>query len=229
MTMKILVACEESQAVTIELRKLGHEAYSCDIIPCSGGHPEWHIQQDVLPLLNGNCRFNTVEGVEHRITGKWDMIIAFPPCTKTTNAGARHLFAGGKLNIPRYFDGLCGKALFEAIRHADCDRIAVENPTPSAIYEYPTPSQAIQPYEYGHEATKRTCLWLKGLPLLKPTNVVPRPKYREFKQANGKTRKTCWEMEQGGGKNRAKNRAKTFPGIARAMAEQWADKAEIER
>lgn len=110
--MKILVACEESQAVTIELRKLGHEAYSCDIIPCSGGHPEWHIQQDVLPLLNGNCRFNTVEGVEHHITGKWDMIIAFPPCTKTTNAGAKHLFAGGSLNIPRYFEGLCGKATF---------------------------------------------------------------------------------------------------------------------
>lgn len=219
--MKILVACEESQAVTIELRKLGHEAYSCDIIPCSGLHPEWHIQEDVLPLLNGNCEFFTSDYIIHAIFTKWDMIIAFPPCTKTTNAGAKHLFAGGTLNIPRYFEGLCGKALFEAIRHADCEKIAIENPTPSAVYEYPKPSQAIQPFEYGHEATKRTCLWLKGLPLLKPTNIVPRPQYREFTQSNGKVRKTCWEMEQTGGKDRAKNRAKTFPGIAKAMAEQW--------
>ena len=224
--MKILVACEESQAVTIELRRLGHEAYSCDIIPCSGGHPEWHIMQDVLPLLNGKCELDTTDGVHHQIDGRWDMIIAFPPCTKTTNAGAKHLFRGHVLNIPRYFEGLCGKALFEAIRHADCDKIAVENPTPSAIFEYPPPSQAIQPFEYGHEATKRTCLWIKGLPLLKPTDIVARPQYREFVQANGNIRKTCWEMEQSGGKDRAKNRAKTFPGIARAMAEQWAGKLE---
>lgn len=223
--MRILVACEESQAVTIELRKLGHEAYSCDIEPCSGGHPEWHIQQDVLPLLNGNCLFKTDDGTYHEIAGKWDMIVAFPPCTKTTNAGAKHLFAGRKLNIPRYFDGLCGKALFEAIRHADCEKIAIENPTPSAIFEYPPPNQAIQPFEFGHKATKRTCLWIKGLPLLRPTNIVSRPKYREFTQANGKVRKTCWEMEQNGGKERAKNRSKTFPGIARAMAEQWAGEA----
>ena len=224
--MKILVACEESQAVTIELRRLGHEAYSCDIIPCSGGHPEWHITQDALPLLNGKCEFNTAGGVHHRIDGRWDMIIAFPPCTKTTNAGAKHLWRGHVLNIPRYFDGLCGKALFEAIRHADCEKIAIENPTPSAIFEYPPPSQAIQPFEYGHEATKRTCLWLKGIPLLRPTDIVPRPQYREFVQANGNVRKTCWEMEQNGGKNRAANRAKTFPGIARAMAEQWGGKME---
>ena len=220
--MKILVACEESQAVTIELRRLGHEAYSCDIIPCSGGHPEWHIMQNVLPLLNGDCTFNTCDGAVHTIVGRWDMIIAFPPCTKTTNAGAKHLWRGHVLNIPRYFDGLCGKALFEAIRHADCEKIAIENPTPSAIFEYPEPSQAIQPYEYGHEATKRTCLWIKGLPLLQPTDIVARPQYREFVQFNGNVRKTCWEMEQNGGKDRAKNRAKTFPGIARAMAEQWA-------
>lgn len=220
--MKILVACEESQAVTKELRRLGHEAYSCDVIPCSGGHPEWHIQGDCLPLLNGRVSFVTCDGERHDVDGKWDMILAFPPCTKTTNAGARHLFAGGKLNIKRYYDGLCGKALFMAIRAADCDRIAVENPTPSAVFDYPKPTQSIQPYEYGHEATKRTCLWLKGLPPLTPTNIVNKPIYREFKQANGKVRKTCWEMEQNGGKERAKNRSKTFPGIAKAMAEQWA-------
>lgn len=141
--MKILVACEESQAVTIELRKLGHEAYSCDLEPCSGGHPEWHLQQDVLPLL----------------MEQWDMIIAFPPCTKTSNAGAKHLWRGGRLNIPRYCDGLHGKALFEAIRHADCPRIAIENPTPSAIFEYPTPTQTVQPYWFGDawSKKKRSC------------------------------------------------------------------------
>lgn len=224
--MKILVACEESQAVTIELRRLGHEAYSCDIEPQSGGHPECHIQANVLPLLNGNCAFETTDGQKHSIDGRWDMILAFPPCTKTTNAGARHLWAGGELNIQRYYEGLCGKALFTAIRAADCEKIAVENPTPSAVFDYPKPTQAIQPYQFGHKATKRTCLWLKGLPLLRPQGEVERPVYREFKQANGKTRKTCWEMEQGGGKDRAKNRSKTFPGIAKAMAEQWAGPAE---
>lgn len=220
--MKILVACEESQAVTIELRKLGYEAYSCDLEPQSGGHGEWHIQADVLPLLNGNCSFRTVDGVEHCVNGKWDMIIAFPPCTKTTNAGARHLFKCGSLNIPRYYDGLCGKALFLAIWAADCKKIAIENPTASAIFEYPKSTQTIQPFEYGHEATKRTCLWLKNLEPLKPTLLVKRPDYRVFTQANGNIRHTCWEMEQKGGKNRAKIRSKTFPGIAKAMAEQWA-------
>lgn len=219
--MRVLVACEESQAVTTELRRLGHEAYSCDIIVCSGGHEEWHILGDVLPLLNGRCKFKTMDGVDHVVADRWDMIIAFPPCTKTTNAGARHLWAGGLLNVPRYYEGLCGKALFEAIRHADCDRIAVENPVPSRVFEYPEPTQRIQPYEFGHEATKMTCLWLKGLPPLQPTNIVPRPIYRQWTRPDGTTRRSCWEMEQGGGKDRAKNRSKTFPGIARAMAEQW--------
>ena len=170
--MKILVACEESQAVTIELRRLGHEAYSCDIIPCSGGHPEWHIMQNVLPLLNGNCSFKTMDGTEHSIETRWDMIIAFPPCTKTSNAGARHLWKGGKLNIERYYDGLCGKALFLAIWAADCEKVVIENPTPSRVFEYPEPSQAIQPYEYGHPFTKKTLLWERGVPLLMPTNIV---------------------------------------------------------
>lgn len=155
--MKILVACEESQAVTIELRRLGHEAYSCDIQGQSGGHPEWHIMQDVLQLLNGNCTFSTTDGTMHSVDGKWDMIIAFPPCTKTSNAGARHLWNGGKLNIPRYYDGLCGKALFLAIWAADCDKVIIENPTPSKIFEYPKPTQAVQPYEYGHPYTKKRC------------------------------------------------------------------------
>lgn len=202
--MKILVACEESQAVTIELRKLGHEAYSCDILECSGGHPEWHIQQDVLPLL----------------MEEWDMIIAFPPCTKTSNAGARHLFRNKRLNIKRYYDGLCGKALFEAIRHADCPRIAIENPTPSRIFDFPEPTQIIQPWQFGHPFTKRTCLWLTGLPLLEPTNVVePQRTWCPSGSYSHKHREKHRGMFT---TDRAKNRSKTFPGIARAMAEQWA-------
>lgn len=153
--MKILVACEESQAVTIELRKLGHEAYSCDIIDQSGGHPEWHIIGNVLPLLNGVCTFSTSDEAQHVITDRWDMIVAFPPCTKTSNAGARHLWKGGKLNIQRYYEGLCGKALFLAIWAADCDKVIIENPAPSKVFDYPPPTQVVQPYEYGHPFTKK--------------------------------------------------------------------------
>ena len=219
--MKILVACEESQAVTIELRKLGHEAFSCDIIKCSGGHPEWHIMQDVLPLLNGRCSFKTMDGIEHSIDGKWDMIIAHPPCTYLTNAGARWLWAGGKLNEERYKKGMEARKFFMRFIEADCPRIAVENPIPSAVYELPTYTQIIQPYEYGHPNTKKTCLWLKGLPPLQPTEIVKPEKARRFQQKNGKWRYSCWEMDQRGGKERARERSKTFPGIAKAMAEQW--------
>src|SRR5574344_2112905 len=123
--MKVLVACEESQRVCTEFRKLGHEAYSCDIEPCSGGHPEWHIQDDVLPLLNGNCDFETVNGDMHHLIGKWDMIIAFPPCTYLTNAGARHLYKGGVLNQERYKKGLEAKFFFLKFWTAQCERIAI--------------------------------------------------------------------------------------------------------
>ena len=160
--MKVLVACEESQRVCIAFRECGHEAYSCDIIECSGGHPEWHIMQDVLPLLNGNCGFETMDGRTHKIDGKWDLIIAHPPCTYLSNAGARHLWKGHKLNKERYAKGLQAKEFFLKFINADCDRICVENPIPSKIYELPANSQIIQPYEYGHPYTKRTCLWLKG-------------------------------------------------------------------
>lgn len=218
--MKILVACEESQAVTIELRRLGHEAYSCDIEPCSGGHPEWHIMQNVLPLLNGNCSFKTMDGTEHSIETRWDMIIAFPPCTKTSNAGARHLWKGGKLNIERYYDGLCGKALFMAIWAADCDRVVIENPTPSRIFNYPEPTQTIQPYEYGDPFTKKTLLWERGVPALIPTNIVT-PE-RTWCPSGSYSKQHCERHRGMFTTDRAKNRAKTFPGIAKAMAEQWA-------
>lgn len=194
--MKILVACEESQAVTIELRRLGHEAYSCDIEPCSGGHPEWHLQQDVLPLLRE----------------KWDMIIAFPPCTYLSNAGAKHLFRGGSLNKERYAKGLLAKEFFLKILNADCAKIAVENPIASKIYDMPEASQTIQPYWFGDPWSKKTRLWMKGLPLLKPTNLVE--PQSECHSAG------TWFMK--GGKERQKNRAKTPHGLAAAMAEQWA-------
>ena len=219
----ILVACEESQAVTMELRKLGHEAYSCDIIECSGGHPEWHIKGDVLPLLNGDCEFMSMDGQHHRIEGKWDMIIAFPPCTYLTNAGARHLWKGGVLNEERYAKGLEGKKFFMEFFNADCPKIAIENPTPSKIYELPKHSQVIQPYQFGHPFTKRTQLWLKGLPPLAPTDLVePERTWCPSGSYSGKHAEKHRGMFT---KDRARNRSKTFPGIAKAMAEQWAGEA----
>lgn len=214
--MKILVACEESQAVTKELRKLGHEAYSCDIQEPSGGHPEWHIIQDVIPLVNGNCEFRTMDGETHKVSGKWDMLIAFPPCTYLSNAGARHLFPSGILNQERYEKGLEAKDFFLKFLNADCEKIAVENPVSSRIYEMPKCTQEIQPWQFGHPVTKKTRLWLRGLPLLEPTEIVE-PK--ENCHDSG-----TWFMK--GGKDRQRNRAKTFPGVAKAMAEQWAGRLE---
>lgn len=220
--MKILVACEESQAVTIELRRLGHEAYSCDIEPCSGGHPEWHIQGDVIPLLNGWVTFTTADGQYHStvIHCKWDMIIAFPPCTYLSNAGARHLWKGHVLNEERYKKGLEAKAFFLKFYNADCLKIAIENPTPSRVYEMPEKTQVIQPYMFGHPYTKRTLLWLKGLPPLKATDIVnPERTWcpsGSYSKKHGEKHRGMFTTD------RAKNRSKTFPGIARAMAEQWA-------
>ena len=211
--MKVLVACEESQRVCNEFRKLGHEAYSCDIEPCSGGHPEWHIQDDVLPLLNGNCDFKTVNGDIHHLIGKWDLIIAHPPCTYLSNAGARFLYPKGVLNEDRLKLGLVAKEFFMKIYNADCKKIAIENPIPSKVYGLPEYTQTIQPYEFGHPYQKKTCLWLKGLKPLRPTDVLPKEKRQSTKIAGN------WFNK--GGKERQKNRAKTFPGIAKAMAEQW--------
>jgi len=193
--MRVLVACEESQAVTIELRRLGHEAYSCDIEECSGGHPEWHLQQDVTQLLKM----------------KWDMIIAFPPCTYLSNAGAKHLWKDHVLNEERYMKGLEAKKFFMQFLNADCPRIAVENPVSSRIFGMPPHTQEIQPYQFGHPVQKKTRLWLRGLPKLIPTNEVD---YKCNCHEAG-----TWFMK--GGKDRQKNRAKTFPGVAKAMAEQW--------
>lgn len=202
--MKVLVACEESQAVCKAFRKLGHEAYSCDIQECSGGHPEWHIQGDVIPLLKQ----------------EWDLIIAHPPCTYLSNAGARWLFAGGKLNEERYKLGLDGKEFFMEFYNADCKHIAIENPIPSSIYNLPPYTQVIQPYEYGHPYSKKTCLWLKGLPPLKPTNIIEEHKPFVSSGTYSRTHDARYKgaSRKGGS---AKSRSKTFPGIAQAMAEQW--------
>ena len=185
--MKILVACEESQAVTIEMRRLGHEAYSCDIEPCSGGHPEWHLQVDALELLKM----------------KWDMILAFPPCTHLAVSGAGYFEQKRK-------DGRQQAAIdfFMRFANADCPKIAIENPVGIMSSVWRKPDQIIQPWQFGHGETKKTCLWLKGIPLLVPTNIVDGREQR------------IWKMPPS--EDRAKNRAKTFPGIARAMAEQWA-------
>ena len=209
--INILVACEESQRVCEAFRKLGGKAYSCDIIECSGGHPEWHIMQDVIPLLNGGCSFKTMDGVEHSIDGKWDLIIAHPPCTYLSNAGARFLYPKGVLNEERLAKGMIAKDFFMHFYNADCDRIAIENPIPSKVYGLPPYTQTIQPWMFGHPVQKKTCLWLNGLPELQPTNVV------EERQST----KIPGNWFNSGGKERQKNRAKTFPGIAKAMAEQW--------
>ena len=193
--MKVLVACEESQEVCRAFRALGHEAYSCDIEPCSGGHPEWHLQCDALEMLKL----------------PWDIILAFPPCTYLSNAGAKHLFRGGELNLERYQKGLKAKEFFMEFLNADCSHICVENPVSSRIYEMPPSTQEIQPYQFGHPVSKKTRLWLKGLPPLKPTKIV-NPEV-------GCHEAGTWFMK--GGKERQKNRSKTFPGIAKAMASQW--------
>lgn len=220
--MKVLVACEESQRVTIELRKLGNEAYSCDLLDCSGNHPEWHIKKDVTLLLNGNCIFSTVDGVEHEIAGKWDMIIAFPPCTYLTVTGNRwfNYEKYGDKAIQRMLDRNDAIKFFMTIVNADCDKIAIENPVGVMSTKWRKPDQIIEPFEYGDAYEKRTCLWLKGLPNLVPTKIVEIPDRIKFK--SGKTM-AKWYVEAGNltKEQRALVRSKTFPGIAKAMADQW--------
>lgn len=189
--LKILVACEESQAVTTELRRLGHEAYSCDLVECSGGHPEWHLQVDALELLKM----------------EWDMILAFPPCTHLAVSGAKYFEEKRR-------DGRQQAAInfFLRFANADCPKIAIENPVGIMSTHYRKPDQIIQPWQFGHGETKKTCLWLKGLPPLEPTEIVSGREQR------------VWRMPPG--PDRAKLRSKTFPGVAKAMAEQWAGQVQ---
>lgn len=200
--MKVLVACEESQRVCLAFREKGHEAYSCDIQPCSGGHPEWHIRGDALELLKL----------------EWDMIIAHPPCTYLSNAGAVRMFPKGKLDKERYVKALKAKEFFMKFLEADCPKICVENPMPLSIMNMPKPDCIIQPYEFGEAYSKRTYLWLKGLQPLMPTTVIVSGIRPWVDSTVGKGRKG-----QRGIARSQKERSKTFPGIAKAMAEQWGD------
>lgn len=199
---RLLVGCEESQRVCIAFREIGWEAYSCDLMPCSGGHPEWHIQGNVLYHLEG-----------------WDMMILHPPCTYLSNAGARHLYKGGKLQEDRYKQGLLAKEFFMCLYKANCPRICIENPRPSSIYELPPATQLIQPCDfYGelNQYTKATLLWLKGLPPLKPVEPVePIGSWCRGRYADLEAART--------GVSRQIVRSKTFYGVAKAMAEQWGD------
>lgn len=236
--MKVLVACEESQRVCTEFRKLGHEAYSCDIEPCSGGHPEWHIQGDVLPLLNGNCDFKTVNGDTHHLISKWDLIIAFPPCTHLAVSGSRH-FEEKRLD-GRQIEGL---EFFCKFFEADCNKIVIENPVNIISGDYVTkwfpdiaekydlprkPTQRIHPWMFGDNFSKCTCLWEKGVePLVPLIKEEPEMEYHEWvdKKTGKKKRQNLWMYQAlrntKTAEDRRRVRSKTFPGIAKAMADQW--------
>jgi hypothetical protein len=220
--MKVLVACEESQRVCIAFREKGYEVYSCDIQECSGGRPEWHILGDVLPILNGNTKFITQDGTLHEISGKWDMIIAHPPCTYLTVTGNRwfNIEKYGKKAIKRYEQRKEAICFFLEIANSDCDKIAIENPVGIMSTAWQKPTQIIQPFMFGEPFEKRTCLWLKNLPKLKPTKIVAPPERIKFK--SGKTMPEwyakLWALPK---EERERERSKTFIGIARAMAEQW--------
>lgn len=210
--MKVLIACEESQAVTKAFRALGHEAFSCDILPCSGGHPEWHYQQDVFEVIDMG----------------WDLMIAHPPCTYLSVAGAWAMYKkDGSINEERLKNQNEALEFVRKLMDANIDKIAIENPISVISSQIRKPDQIIQPYEYGHEATKSTCLWLKNLPKLIPTNIVSKGSYKEWvDKKTGKTkRQSTWIFEA---LNEAKTaaerrtlRSKTFQGIAEAMADQW--------
>lgn len=200
--MKVLVACEESQEVCKAFRERGHEAYSADLQDCSGGRPEWHIMGDCLPLLDGDCSFITRGGCWVHIDGNWDLIIAHPPCTHLAVSGARWF-----PEKQRDFRQQKAVVLFMQMMLANAPRVAVENPVGIMSNCYRKPDQIIQPWMFGHGETKATCLWLKGLPKLRPTNIVQGREQR------------IWKMPPS--PDRAKMRSRTFSGIARAMAEQW--------
>ena len=197
---KILIACEESQAVCKAFRELGHEAYSCDILPCSGGHPEWHIQGDVLEQLDK----------------EWDLMIAHPPCTHLAVSGARW-FTEGKKPWSLQEEAL---EFVRKLMEAPIDKICVENPVSVISTKIKKPDQYIQPWQFGHEASKKTCLWLKNLPKLEPTKIVDKGESVIYKSGRTmpKWYADAWKLPK---EERAKLRSKTYPGIAKAMAEQW--------
>lgn len=217
--MRVLVACEESQAVCIAMREHGHEAYSCDMQEPSGGHPEWHILGDVLPIINGNCSFTTMTGDRVTIDSTWDLIVAHPPCTYMANSSAVRMRVNGEIQPERYRKAMEAKAFFMAIYNADCPRICIENPTPLKLIGLPPYDQAIQPYEYGHPYSKRTCLWLKGLPHLQPTNILDH--HEPYVNGGNKDAHGNYRRFKGRNERDQKTRSKTFAGVAEAIATQF--------
>jgi len=209
--MKILVACEESQAVTKELRKLGHEAFSCDLLPCSGGHPEWHYQQDVFEVIDKG----------------WDMMIAHPPCTFLAVSGARWLYnKDGSKNVERWENQAKALDFVQKLMDVPINKIAIENPISVISSNIRKPDQIVQPWQFGDKAQKSTCLWLKNLPKLEPTDIVEKGEFIEFISKKGvKKRQPKWYFEAlKNAKTPAERRtlrSKTFKGMAEAMAEQW--------
>ena len=218
--MNILIACEESQRETIELRKKGHDAFSCDILPCSGNHPEWHIHHDVTPYVKGNCSFTTMDGKEHYID-KWDMILAHPPCTYLCACGSRWL------NVDRYGEKALKRIeerekaikFFLMFTELPCDKIMIENPKGYMSTHWRKPDQIIQPYFFGEPVKKTTCLWLKNLPPLLPTNIVD-PDIIEYTY---NTKASYWFYNTSflPKEERSIARSKTFKGVAKAIANQW--------
>lgn len=227
--MNILVACEESQRVCTAFREKGHKAFSCDILLCSGGHPEWHIQGDVLKVLNPHkisesfygIVFKTLDGEAHRIEGKWDMIIAHPPCTRLCTTSQRWLFWGDKSYRARKLaEQRAAIVFFMHIALADCDKIVIENPQGIMSAAYRKPDCTYNPYDFvGETEQKKTCLWLKGVAPLKPTRSEPLPK-EERTQGIFKSH-FDGEVYAWGSSECARLRSQTPIGVAKAMAEQW--------
>lgn len=231
----ILIACEESQRVCSEFRRLGFNAYSCDLLPCSGGHPEWHFQQDVLKIIEkgGGILQN---GEEYYIEGCWDLMVAHPPCTYLAVSGAKWYYHPEDKELPlsqrrphpnfpnRAKDREDGANFFMALANAKIERIAIENPVGIMNTRWRKPDQVVQPWQFGDSASKKTCLWLKNLPLLKETNVVDEGEFIEF----GSGRRLAKWYSDGLTKTKTAEerrtwRSKTFPGFAKAIAEQWGE------
>ena len=233
--LNVLVACEESQRVCSEFRRLGHNAYSCDLLECSGGHPEWHFHQDVLKVID-NKGGMLQTGEEYYIDGEWDIMIAHPPCTYLAVSGARWYYHPDDKDLPveqrrphprfpnRARDREEGAQFFMDLINAPIEHIAVENPIGIMNTRYRKPDQVVQPYYFGDEASKSTCLWLKNLPLLEKTNVVGSGEWVHL--SSGKKLPKWYSdalTKAKTAEERRNLRSKTFPGFAKAMAEQWSE------
>ena len=220
--MRVLVACEESQRVCVAFREKGHEAYSCDILPCSGGHPEWHIQGDVLPLLNGRCEFQTADGEWHRVCGEWDLLIAHPPCTRLCSSGQRWLYFGDEeYRRKKQLEKDLAVAFFLHFTRAKCKRIVIENPVGIMSGLYRKPNFSYNPYDFeGETESKKTCIWTIGdVPPLKPTRLEPLPveqRTHDIWRAHFNGEKLAWSDPRV-----ARLRSVTPIGVAKAMADQW--------